>query len=98
MQLEMNFVWGWMLCFVQYVLNSMESNEHTSYINFRDWHIIKFIKLRDWSEHSLFLFHYIYLNYLKGLEWETLITKASVVWPDSVLPLLSTIVPDTWST
>ena len=37
----------------------------------------------------------IMLTYLNGLEWETLITKAPVVWPERVLPLLSTIVPDT---
>ncbi len=30
-----------------------------------------------------------------GLVWETLATKASPVCPDSVRPLLSTMVPDT---
>ncbi len=30
-----------------------------------------------------------------GCEWETLIKNASLVWPDNVRPLLSTIVPDT---
>lgn len=32
-----------------------------------------------------------------GWAWVTLITKASVVWPDKVRPLLSTMVPETWS-
>ncbi len=32
----------------------------------------------------------------RGLAWETLTTNASPVCPDSVRPLLSTIVPDTW--
>lgn len=45
----------------------------------------------------LFYATFNFRTYLRGLEWETLITKASVVWPESVLPLLSTIVPDTWS-
>lgn len=31
-----------------------------------------------------------------GLAWVTLTMKASVVWPESVRPLLSTIVPETW--
>ena len=36
----------------------------------------------------------IYTNHI-GFPWDTLIRKASVVCPDRVLPLLSTIVPDT---
>ena len=38
---------------------------------------------------------YVWCSYLNGFEWDTLMTKASVVWPERVLPLLSTIVPDT---
>ena len=38
---------------------------------------------------------YVRCSYLNGFEWDTLMTKASVVWPERVLPLLSTIVPDT---
>jgi len=36
-----------------------------------------------------------WMTYHIGLACETLITKASAVCPDKVLPLLSTIVPDT---